>query len=79
MEFPIESAGQYGFKEGEPPCPGAYRKEGVEKWFIQINTLEEFVSLAETLRYDLIIRTSRVRETEPCKVTGILIYDTYIE
>lgn len=67
MKFIIDRATDWGNTE-KPPMDGAYFDEVYQKWFIDINSLEELMSIEP--EYGVVISHN------PLHIT---IYDGYIE
>lgn len=78
MEFLITRTSSSGFNP-QKPCKGAKKKELgsllsrrlVERWAIEINTLEELLQLIDKEGTSIIFKSSKYREIE--------IYDGYRE
>lgn len=81
MRFQISRASQR-FSENESPCieaimgnPGEMDWQEKQTWYIELKTLEDFVSLVE--KYKSVVVSSE-QNTEN-KIPSIVIYDYYIE
>lgn len=96
MIFEIERTSQWNFDENEPPCDRAFIKEfeiietrwnkpdtkkKLKSWFIELNTLEDLLTLKEEIGEELIIRNSNWGEDIRDITVNyqIEIYDTYRE
>lgn len=81
MKFRIKRTSDW-FSE-ESPCDGAYMiklsEDGEQKfWAIEINTIEELISLRDKIGDDLILGWTYEDELED-RLRQIEIYDTYRE
>lgn len=70
MRFRIKRATNLFKKEAPKPCENAIQ-DG-DKWYVELNTLEDLIKFRDEVSEDLIIEYGW--EDNP-----ILIYDTYIE
>jgi len=81
MKFIIESVGGF-FSERDPIVPGAVAvpaKPGADStWTIELNSLEELVSLVEDINCSIVLNANGQNLRFP-ELPRLLIYDSYME
>ena len=76
MKFVIE---RVSTNKSKSPHESAQRDDRLKEWFVEIDTFEQLMDLAE--EYDLIVQSKYELSAESAEEYGgrILIYDDYIE